>query len=93
MNRYAILRRDGWAHQEELSQAATRSSSVVEEEMPDDVHWIRSYVLDEGGGAVGTVCIFEATSVAALRLHATAARLPVTEIIPLLETVVIRPDP
>jgi hypothetical protein len=30
--------------------------------MADDIRWIRSYVLEEGGGSVGTVCIYQATS-------------------------------
>ena len=61
--------------------------------MPDDVRWIRSYVLDEGGGAVGTVCIYEASSPEAIRDHASRADLPVDEIIPVADTVVVREDP
>jgi hypothetical protein len=30
--------------------------------MSQDIRWIRSYVLDEGNGAVGTLCIYEASS-------------------------------
>jgi len=61
--------------------------------MPDEVRWIRSYVLDENGGCVGTVCIYEATSPEAIRKHAARAGLPVDEIIPIADTVVVRPDP
>ena len=61
--------------------------------MPDDVRWIRSYVLEEGGGSVGTVCIYEASSPEAIRKHAYRADLPVDEIIPIADTVVVRPDP
>ena len=61
--------------------------------MPNDIRWIRSYVLDEGNGAVGTVCIYEATSPEAIREHASRAGLPVDEIIPIADTVVVRPDP
>ena len=61
--------------------------------MPDDVRWIRSYVLDEGDGAVGTVCIYEASSPEAIREHAARAGLPVDEIIPVADTVLVRPDP
>jgi hypothetical protein len=61
--------------------------------MPDEVRWIRSYVLDEGGGPVGTVCIDEATGPEAIRKHASMADLPVDEIIPIADTVVVRPDP
>ena len=61
--------------------------------MPDDIKWIRSYVLEEGGGSVGTVCIYEASSPEAIRKHAKLADLPVDEIIAVADTVIIRPDP
>jgi hypothetical protein len=93
MNLYAILRRSGWSSPEELQEAAARSTRVGNEEMPDEVRWIRSYVLEEGGGSVGTVCIYEATSPEAIRRHASLADLPVDEIIAVADTVVIRPDP
>jgi hypothetical protein len=93
MQLYAILRRSGWRSPEELGEAAARSTKVGNEDMPDDVRWIRSYVLDEGGGSVGTVCIYEATSPEAIRKHATLADLPVDEIISVLDTVIVRPDP
>jgi hypothetical protein len=93
MNLYAILRRSGWRSPEELQEAAARSTRVGDEDMPDDVRWIRSYVLDEGGGSVGTVCIYQAVSPEAIRRHASLADLPVDEIIPIADTVVVRPDP
>jgi hypothetical protein len=93
MQLYAILRRSGWRSGEELEEAAARSTRVGDEEMSDQVRWIRSYVLDEGGGTVGTVCIYEATGPEAIRDHATRADLPVDEIIPIADTVVVRPDP
>jgi thiamine biosynthesis protein ThiC len=61
--------------------------------MPEDIRWIRSYVLEEGGGSVGTVCIYQATSPEAIRRHASLADLPVDEIVAVLDTVVVRPDP
>jgi hypothetical protein len=93
MKLYAILRRSGWRSPAELQEAAARSTRVGNEEMPDEVRWIRSYVLDEGGGSVGTVCIYEATSPEAIRKHASMADLPVDEIIAVADTVVVRPDP
>ena len=74
MTLYAILRRDGWRSAEELEAAAARSSRAADEQMPDDVRWIRSYVLEEGAGSVGTVCIYEATSPEAIRPHAALSR-------------------
>jgi len=93
MNQYAILRRSGWRSGADLEEAAGRSSKVGDEDMPDDIRWIRSYVLDEGEGTVGTVCIYEASSPEALRKHAEAADLPVDEIISIADTVIVRPDP
>ena len=93
MQLYAILRRDGWKSGEELGEAAARSTKVGDEQMAEEVRWIRSYVLDEGAGAVGTVCIYEATSPEAIRKHASLADLPVDEIVPIVDTVVVRPDP
>ena len=93
MNMYAILRRGGWRSPEDLGAAAERSRQVGDEEMSDDIRWIRSYVLEEGGGSIGTVCIYEATSPEAIREHAGCANLPVDEIIPIVDTVVVRSDP
>ncbi len=91
MDMYVILRRDGWRSADELELAAARSTAEGER-MPDDIRWIRSYVLEEGQG-LGTVCIYEASSPEAIRAHADAAGLPVTEIIKVADTVIVRPDP
>jgi len=93
MELYAILRRGGWRSGDELSAAAARSKQVGEEEMAADVRWIRSYVLDEGGSALGTVCVYEASSPEAIREHASRAGLPADEVIPIADTVIVRPDP
>ena len=92
MNTYAILRRSGWRSPEELQEAAERSTKAGED-MPDDIRWIRSYVLEEDGGSVGTVCIYQASSPEKIREHAGNADLPVDEIIPIADTVVVREDP
>jgi hypothetical protein len=91
MDLYVILRRDGWRSGEELEESVARSTAEGKR-MPDDVRWIRSYVLEEGQG-LGTVCIYEASSPEAIHAHATAAGLPVTEIVKVADTVVVRPDP
>src|SRR3989442_15905728 len=93
MNTYAILRRSGWRSPQDLEQAAARSTKVGDEEMSDDIRWIRSYVLEEDGGSVGTVCIYQASSPEAIREHASRADLPVDEIIQVADTVIVRPDP
>jgi hypothetical protein len=92
METYVILRRGGWRTGADLEVAAARSTAEGER-MPDDIRWIRSYVLSETDGTVGTVCIYEASSPEAIRRHAAAADLPVDEIIAAADTVVVRPDP
>ena len=93
MDTYAILRRSGWKSPGDLQEAAERSTKVGNEDMPDEVRWIRSYVLEEDGGSVGTVCIYQATGEDAIRKHGDLAQLPVDEVIPIADTVVVRPDP
>ena len=92
METYVILRRCGWRTADDLREAAARST-VEGERMPDDVRWIRSYVTAETDGRVGTVCIYQASSPEAIRCHASAAELPVDEIVKVGDTVIVRPDP
>ena len=92
METYVILRRNGWRTADDLREAAERSS-VEGDRMPDDIAWIRSYVLAEEDGTVGTVCIYLASSPEAVRRHAAAAGLPADEIIRVADVVVVRPDP
>ena len=92
MNLYVILRRSGWRTADDLRVAAERST-VEGERMSDDVRWIRSYVTAETDGRVGTVCIYQASSPEAIRRHASAADLPVDEIVKVADTVLVRPDP
>jgi hypothetical protein len=89
---YVILRRNGFTSVEDLQEAAKRST-VAGDAPGSGVRWIRSYVLDEESGEVGTVCLYEADSPEAIRAHGAAAVLPVDEIIPVMDTVVVRPDP
>ena len=93
MNLYAILRRNGWKTPADLQAAAARSKKVGETEMPNDVRWIRSYVIAEPDGTLGTVCIYEATSPEAIEKHAKCAELPLTEVRPVVDTVIVRADP
>jgi hypothetical protein len=92
MNLYAILRRNGFVDPQDLEAAAARST-IAGDAMSNDIRWIRSYVLGEDSGALGTVCIYQASSAEAIRRHASEANLPVDEIVPINDTVVVRPDP
>lgn len=92
MDTYVIVRRNGWRTADDLAAAAERSTAEGER-MPDEVAWIRSYVLAEPDGTVGTFCIYQASSPEAIRRHAALADLPVDEIVKVADTVVVRPDP
>ena len=92
MNLYAIRRRDGWSGPDDLQ--ATAGVSAAEGDKPGSgVRWIRSYVLAEKSGDLGTLCIYEAESPEAIRAHAKLVGMPADEISPVAETVFIRPDP
>lgn len=92
MQQFVILRRHGWGNPDELGKAAQRSAAEGEK-MGGDVRWIRSYVFSEPDGSLGTACIYEATDAETVRRHAEAADLPVNEVLPLADTVVVNPDP
>ena len=93
MNTYVIRRERAWESPAELEATAERSKQVADDDFPDDIAWIRSYVIKEEGGTLGTVCIYQATSPEAIREHAQRADLPVDEIIQVADTVLVRPDP
>jgi len=93
MKTYAIRRRNFWNDAKELEASASRSAKVGNEEMPDRVRWIRSYVVAEEDGTLGTVCIYQAVSPEAIREHARRAGMSADEIVPVVRTVVVREDP
>ena len=92
MDLYVIRRRDGWASPQELNAAAERSTAE-RDKADSGVRWIRSYVVAEESGRLGTACIYEAESPEAIRAHADAAGMPADEIVPVADTVIVRPDP
>ena len=92
MNLYVIVRRNGFASPGDLQEAAARSTREGDKD-GSGVRWIRSYVVSEESGELGTFCVYEADSPEAIRAHADAADLPVDEIVPVADTVVVRADP
>jgi hypothetical protein len=90
---YAIRRHSGWSTPDELPAVVERSKHVGDEEMPDDIRWIRSYVVHEPDGSLGTICIYQASSPDKIREHAARVDMPATEIFEIAETLVVRPDP
>lgn len=93
MKTYVIRRENAWQNGEELEVAAGRSKQVAESDFPDDIRWIRSYVIAEPGGTLGSVCIYQASGPEAVRGHAERVGMPADEILEVADTVVIRPDP
>jgi thiamine biosynthesis protein ThiC len=90
---YVIRRRNGWQTPESLQEAAARSKHVGDDLMSDDIRWIRSYVVKEHDGSLGTVCIYQASSPEKIREHAARADIPATDIFDIVDTVIVRPDP
>jgi hypothetical protein len=89
MATYVILRRGGWRAPDELHGALERSSA---ESARLSIGWLRSYVLAELDGSLGTICVYDAPSPEAVRLHAYRASLPVDEIVAVADTVVVGDD-
>jgi hypothetical protein len=90
---FAILRRHGWMTGAELEAAAQRSTEVAERDFPDTIRWIRSYVISEDDGGLGTICIYQASDPDAVRRHAAAVGMPADEVLPVSDTVIVRSDP
>ena len=93
MKTYVITRANGWGYHAELQATAAVSARIGNEEMSDQVRWIRSYVSRHEGGRIGTVCIYQGTSPEAVREHARRVGMPADAITEIADTVVIRPDP
>jgi hypothetical protein len=93
MKLYAIRRPSGWQSPAEVQATAAKSLEVGDGEMSTDIRWIRTYVVHEADGSLGTICIYEASSPEKIREHAFRSEMPATEIFEVADTVVIRPDP
>jgi hypothetical protein len=92
MKTYIIVRCAGWESPSDLEKSAGISARVVQSEMKDQVRWLRSYVTDHDDSRLGTVCIYEAASIEAIREHARRSGIPITDIYPVRTTVVINDD-
>lgn len=93
MQTYVIRRRSNWANATQLAVTAARSKTIGEEEMPDEVRWLRSYVVREDDGRLGTVCIYEAKDRAAIEDHARRVGMTAEDIVAVEQLVVVREDP
>lgn len=93
MDLYVIRRPSAWATAQDLQAAGAKSAQIGTEEMSDRVRWIRSYVVKESDGRLGTVCIYEARDPESIIEHAERVGMPGNEIFPVLDTIVVRADP
>jgi Protein of unknown function (DUF4242) len=93
MNTYAIRRQKAWRSLEEVEAVAKRAKEVADSDFPSEVRWIRSYVIAEGGGSLGSVCIYQASGPEAIRKHSQRVGMPADEILDVADMVVIRRDP
>ena len=93
MDMFVIRRREAWKTPAELEAAAARSTAVAEETFSGRISWIRSYVVEEPDGNLGTICIYQASDAEAVRDHAAEVGMPADEVLPVADTVIVRPDP
>jgi hypothetical protein len=92
MELFVIRRRSNWDGAHELEATAAKSSAEGEK-MSDEVRWIRSYVVEEEDGKLGTVCLYQAVSPEAIRRHADNTGMSADEITHVADTVIVREDP
>lgn len=93
MQLYVIRRPSAWATLADLEMAGAKSARIGNDEMSDQLRWIRSYVVHEPDGRIGTFCIYEAMNGEAIREHARRVGMPGEEFYPVATTVIVRPDP
>ena len=78
---------------QELEAAGAKSARIGNDEMSDRVRWIRSYVVHEPDGRIGTFCIYEARDGESIREHAKRVGMPGEDFYRVAATVVVRADP
>jgi len=93
MDLYVIRRPSAWANLKELETAGAQSARIGNDEMPDRVRWIRSYVVHEKDGRIGTFCIYLARDEESIREHARRVGMPGDDIHRVATTVIVRDDP
>lgn len=92
MQLYIIRRHGSWATEDELA-ATNEKSQKVGAEMKDRLRWIRSYAVTEQDGRIGSVCIYEARDIDAIREHGDRIGAPSDDIRQVKGTAVKNTDP
>lgn len=93
MELYIIRRLSAWANEKEVQAIGAKSAKIGNDEMSDRVRWIRSYVVKEPDGRLGSVCVYEAKDPDSIREHARRVGMPADQIFPVMKTVIVREDP
>ena len=93
MDLYVIRRPGARANIEELQAAGAKSARIGDTDMSDRVRWIRSYIVNEPDGRIGTVCIYQARDPDSIREHAARVGMPAENIVTVADTVIVRADP
>jgi hypothetical protein len=91
MSLYAIFRRNLCAPED--LEAVDRRSQAELDRRSDEVRKVRSFVLKEPNGMVGTICVYEATSPEVVIEHGQSADVGVDEVVEVTGIDVHRPDP
>ena len=89
---FAVRRRCCWADLMALETSFRKSSNLVERDMPGKVRLIRSYVIEEFDGRLGTVCVLEGDNLKLVAEHATKVGIRCDEISPIAVTMIARAD-
>jgi hypothetical protein len=92
MATFLVLRRHAWKTSAELDAVAARVKSMARDDA-GVLRWIRSYVVTEDDGTLGTVSVYDAADISAVHEYAAHAGLPPGEVLEVTDTVVIRADP
>ncbi|WP_372613775.1 nickel-binding protein [Aquicoccus sp.] len=92
MDLYIIRRHGVWANQAELEKT-TQASLHVGEQMKDRLRWIRSYVVTEEDGRMGSLCVYEASDPDAIREHGRRIGAPSDDFQVVRGTALKRDDP
>lgn len=87
MQLFSIRRRSGWADTDEIGAADDRARAEAER-LSEKLRHVRTYLLEEEDGRLGTLCFYEAENANVVREHARCAKIPADEIVPVGATMI-----
>jgi hypothetical protein len=77
----------------EHARTRSRRHQVSQDRQRAEVRWIRSYIIKEQDGRLGSFCIYQAQDPESIREHARRVGMPGDQIFPVVTTVIVREDP